>query len=90
MKKAQYTFSVYDFGSLHPHTVTVTIVEETEKQYKIRIPCCIGHHAPGDTMWVRRKSLRLLDDQGNPVPTEPSTPKTATPRHDYTKAFWNN
>lgn len=87
--KAQYTFSVYDFGKYHPHTVTVTIVDQTEKRYKIRIPCCIGHHAPGDTMWVRRKSLRLLDEQGNPVTATPATPQPPARQYDYTNEFWN-
>lgn len=35
--KAQYTFSVYDFGKYHPHTVTVTIVDQTEKHFKLLV-----------------------------------------------------
>lgn len=50
-RTGRYRFMVYDFGRLHPHRVTVTIVEETAKRYRIRIPCAIGSHAPGDTMW---------------------------------------
>lgn len=81
--KAQYTFSVYDFGKYHPHSVTVTIVDQTEKRFKIRIPCCIGHHAPGDTMWVQKRKCRLNDE----TPSKPSAP--ATKQYDYTNAYWN-
>ena len=89
MKKAHYTFSVYSFGIIHHHTVTVTIVDETPKQYKIRIPCSIGSHAPNDTMWVRRKSLRLLDEQDDPVPAAPATTQPPARQYDYSNEFWN-
>lgn len=58
-RTGRYRFMVYDFGRLHPHRVTVTIVEETAKRYRIRIPCVIGSHAPGDTMWVMKKSVEV-------------------------------
>ena len=83
--KAQYTFFVYNFGKYHPHTVTVTIVDQTEKRFKIRIPCRIGKHAPGDTMWVQKRKCRLNDD----TPTAPAKTTHATKHYDYTNAYWN-
>lgn len=83
MRKGKYTFSVYRFGTLYPHTVTVYIVGETDTRYIIRIPCAIGSHAPGDTMRVMKKSVKFDDDK----------PKADTPKprnYDYTNAFWNN
>ena len=38
MKKGKYTFGAFNFGKLYPHTVTVYILAETDKQYTIRIP----------------------------------------------------
>lgn len=78
MKKGTYTFSVYRFGKLFEHHVTVTIVAESDKTYTIVCPCAIGSHKPGDTMRVRKSSVRL-----------PFTP-AEKPQYDYTQAYWNN
>ncbi len=82
MKKGKYTFYVYSFGILYPHTVTVYIVAETAKRYTIRIPCAIGKHAPGDTMAVAKKSVKF-DDEKPKANTQPKQ------EHDYSNAFWN-
>ena len=82
MRKGKYTFGVYNFGVIHPHTVTVYILSETKKKYKIRIPCAIGSHAPGDTMEVLKRNVKLIDEQ-------PQQPKPKR-EYDYTTAFWNN
>lgn len=82
MRKGKYTFGVYNFGVIHSHTVTVYILSETEKKYKIRIPCAIGRHAPGDTMEVLKKSVKLIDEN----------PKADAPKkrdYDYSNAYWN-
>lgn len=76
-RTGRYRFMVYDFGRLHPHRVTVTIVEETAKRYRIRIPCAIGSHAPGETMWVMKKSVEV-----------DSAPEAR--RADCTGMWWNN
>lgn len=82
MKKGKYHFTVFSFGTIYNHTVTVTIVEETEKQYTIRIPCAIGKHAPGDTMKVMKKSVKLIGENASTSPQ--------TKQYDYSNAYWNN
>lgn len=81
MRKGRYSFSVYSFGKLYPHTVTVYILAETDKQYTIRIPCAIGKHAPGDTMKVMKKSVKLIGENASTSPQ--------TQQYDYSNAYWN-
>lgn len=78
MKKGTYRFNVYHYGQLFKHMAKVTILDETAKSYKIRIPFAIGGHAPNDTMWVHKKSVTLDEAQ-------PSVQQT---QYDYQNAYW--
>jgi len=80
MKQGTYTFNVYHFGRLFQHKVTVKIVAENEKTYTIICPCAIGSHQPGDTMRVRKSSVRLPFSNSQPQPPA---------QHDYSNAWWN-
>lgn len=78
MKKGTYRFNVYHYGQLFKHMAQVTILDETANSYKIRIPFAIGGHAPNDTMWVLKKSVRLE-----------SEPDAQRNEIDYSNAYWN-
>lgn len=80
MATGTYTHTVYSNGRYYTHHCTVTILEETAKRLKIRIPYGIGRHAPGDTMWVLRKSVRK---------DMPLHDETTDCQHDYPEAWWN-
>lgn len=75
-RKGQYRFTVYNFGKLYSHVVTVTIVEETAKRLRIRIPVAIGKHEPGGTMWVMKKSVAEKKDRTARI-------------YDCTEQWWN-
>lgn len=81
-----YTHTTYTNGRLWKHRCTVTIVDETDKRYKIRIPYAIGTHAPGETMWVMRKSVKKSSEAARQCRTAQAQEKV---KPDYSGAWWN-
>lgn len=82
--RGYYTYRTRNFdGTFNQFIVSVLVIGETEKRYKVKISAPLGSHRVGDIMTVCKHNVRIPGQQ------QPK-PARLQRKFDYTNAFWND